>query len=182
MTNLLDMSRIEAGELRPSLGVFELSDIVDHALGRSPVRVDGAERSVTVDVPVDLPPVSVDELFIGQVLANTLDNAAVAGRTAPIAVSARPRRRWLRAGLTIEDGGDGVPHDAIPRLFEKFYRVPRKSAGSRRGTGIGLSVVQGLVDAMGGHVAARRSDLGGLAVDIDLPLAVVPPELSATVP
>lgn len=168
VTNLLDMSRIEAGELRPKLGVFELSDIVEQALGRSLVKVEGTERTVTVDVPVDLPPVTVDELFIGQVLANTLDNAAkYAGRSAPIAVSARRLDdRFVR--VTVEDGGDGVPPEAIPRLFEKFYRVPRKSEGSRRGTGIGLSVVQGLVHAMGGHVAARRSALGGLAVDIDL--------------
>ena len=70
--------------------------------------------------------------------------------------------------LTIEDGGPGVPPDAIPRLFEKFYRVPRQGEGSRRGTGIGLSVVRGLVEAMGGQVSARQSALGGLAIDIDL--------------
>jgi two-component system sensor histidine kinase BaeS len=56
-------------------------------------------------------------------------------------------------------------------LFEKFYRVPRKGEGSRRGTGIGLAVVLGLVEAMGGRVTARASDLGGLAVDVDLPVA-----------
>jgi two-component system sensor histidine kinase KdpD len=168
VTNLLDMSRIEAGELRPSLAVFELSDLVDHALGRSLVKVGDDERIVSVDMPAELPPVVVDELFVGQVLANTLDNAAkYAGATAPIAVSARREGDGF-VRVTIEDGGEGVPAEAIPRLFEKFYRVPRKSEGSRRGTGIGLSVVRGLVDAMGGHVTARRSDLGGLAVDIDL--------------
>ena len=73
--------------------------------------------------------------------------------------------------VTIEDGGPGVPAEALPRLFEKFYRVPRKGEGSRRGTGIGLSVVRGLVDAMGGRVTARPSSLGGLAIDIDLPAA-----------
>jgi K+-sensing histidine kinase KdpD len=64
-----------------------------------------------------------------------------------------------------------VPPESISRLFEKFYRVPRKGEGSRRGTGIGLAVVQGIVDAMDGSVVARRSDLGGLALDIDLPAA-----------
>ncbi len=168
VTNLLDMSRIEAGELRPSLGVFDLADLVEHAIGRSLVKVGDGARPVSIDVAVDLPPVTVDELFIGQVLANTLDNAAkYAGPVAPIAVSARALDdAFVR--VTIEDGGEGVPPEAIPRLFEKFYRVPRKSEGSRRGTGIGLSVVQGLVEAMGGRVAARKSDLGGLAVDIDL--------------
>ena len=81
----------------------------------------------------------------------------------------------------------GVPPEAMPRLFEKFYRVPRKGEGSRRGTGIGLAVVQGIIESTGGHVVARRSDLGGLALDIDLPIAapddeVVPAGAPAPIP
>jgi two-component system sensor histidine kinase KdpD len=169
VTNLLDMSRIEAGELKPSLGVFSLVDLIDHAVARSAI---GREpKRLTLAVPHDLPPVLVDELFIGQVVANTLDNAAkYAGPTAPIAVSA-VLSGDDRVRVTIEDGGPGVPPETLPRLFEKFYRVPRKGEGSRRGTGIGLSVVQGLVEAMGGHVTARQSALGGLAIDLDLPTA-----------
>ena len=173
VTNLLDMSRIEAGELKPSAGVFDLADLVEAAIARS---MAGREPGrMTVVLGDDLPPVVVDELFIGQVLANTLDNAAkYAGPTAPIAVAA-DRLDDRRVRITIEDGGPGVPPETLPRLFEKFYRVPRKGEGSRRGTGIGLSVVQGLVEAMGGAVAARASDLGGLAIDIDLPAATGEP-------
>jgi two-component system, OmpR family, sensor histidine kinase BaeS len=76
--------------------------------------------------------------------------------------------------VTVEDGGPGVPEDALGRLFEKFYRVPEARRESRAGTGIGLAVVRGLVEAMGGAVHARRSTLGGLAIDIDLPAARVP--------
>jgi two-component system sensor histidine kinase KdpD len=164
------MSRIEAGELKPSLGVFELQDLVGDAVSRA---VPAATVSrLTVDLPADLPPVLVDEVFSGQVLANTLDNAVkYAGATAPIAVSARRTDDGTSVRVTIEDGGPGVPPEAMSRLFEKFYRVPRKAEGSRRGTGIGLSVVQGLVVAMGGQVTVRKSDLGGLAVDLDLPAA-----------
>jgi two-component system sensor histidine kinase KdpD len=170
VTNLLDMSRIEAGELKPSLGVFELQDLVGDAVTRA-VPAATASR-LTVDLPADLPPVLVDEVFIGQVLANTLDNAVkYAGPTAPIAVSARRTDDGTSVRVTVEDGGPGVPSEAMSRLFEKFYRVPRKAEGSRRGTGIGLSVVQGLVVAMGGQVTVRTSDLGGLAVDLDLPAA-----------
>jgi two-component system sensor histidine kinase KdpD len=171
VTNLLDMSRIEAGELKPSLAVFDVSDLVDQAVRRT---APSPARAVTLDMADDLPPVLADEVFIGQVLANTLDNAAkYAGPTAPIAVSARQSADGM-VRITVEDGGPGVPAETIPRLFEKFYRVPRTGEGSRRGTGIGLSVVRGLVDAMGGHVAARPSSLGGLAIDVDLPAAAVP--------
>ena len=64
--------------------------------------------------------------------------------------------------LTVEDGGPGVPAEALPRLFEKFYRVPRKGEGSRRGTGIGLAVVRGTRrgDGRRGPRAARASSAG----------------------
>jgi signal transduction histidine kinase len=73
--------------------------------------------------------------------------------------------------LTVEDTGPGVPPDALARVFDKFYRVPGRDRGSRSGTGIGLAVVRGLVETMGGRVGARLSDLGGLALDLDLPAA-----------
>ena len=172
VTNLLDMSRVDAGELRPSLAVFSLADLVDEALRRSASSL--ADRAVEVRVPPDLPPVVVDEVFIGQVLANTLDNAAkYSPPDAPIRVSARATGE--RVIVVVEDGGPGVPPEGLPRLFEKFYRVPRKGEGSRRGTGIGLAVVRGLVEAMGGHVEARRSELGGLAIELDLPIAATRP-------
>jgi K+-sensing histidine kinase KdpD len=171
VTNLLDMSRVEAGELRPNLAVFALPDLVTEALNRTGLASSG--RIITVEVPPDLPPVLVDEVFIGQILANTLDNAAkYGGPDAPIRVAASlaPNER---VKVTIEDGGPGVPAEYLPRLFEKFYRVPRKGEGSRRGTGIGLAVVRGLIEAMGGQVVARPSSLGGLAVDFDIPIAPV---------
>lgn len=163
VTNLLDMSRIDAGELTPNLATFELRDLVDDV-----VRRTMAERAVSVEIPVDLPLVEVDEVFLVQILANILDNAAkYAGADAPISMTATVDDGRVR--LAIEDGGPGVPADALPRLFEKFYRVPRRGEGSRRGTGIGLSVVRGLAEAMGATVVARPSAFGGLAVDLWLP-------------
>ena len=169
VTNLLDMSRVEAGELRPNLAIFAVPDLVTEALNRTDVA--SRVQSVTVDVSQDLPPVLVDEVFMGQILSNTLDNAAkYSGPDAPIRISASVVPNG-RVKVTIEDGGPGVPDELLPRLFEKFYRVPRKGEGSRRGTGIGLAVVRGLIEAMGGQVVARRSSLGGLAVDFDVPIA-----------
>jgi two-component system sensor histidine kinase KdpD len=171
VTNLLDMSRIEAGELRPNLAVFELEDVVRDVLGRR--AAVSLERPVEIDIAPGVSPVVVDEVFLGQVLANVLDNAAKhAGTTVRIRLSARPATNG-RVLVTIEDDGPGVPPEALSRLFEKFYRVPRRGEGSRRGTGIGLAVVRGLVDAMDGRVTAHASHLGGLAVDIELPGATM---------
>jgi K+-sensing histidine kinase KdpD len=77
--------------------------------------------------------------------------------------------------MTIEDGGPGVPRSDLEHIFDKFGRSSRPGEGARRGMGVGLSIVQGMAVAMGGSATARRSDLGGLAVDIDLPAAPEPP-------
>ena len=197
VTNLLDLSRIEAGELRVDPEPFELAPLVDRAVDRLRPRL-GA-RVVSLEVPDDLPPVLVDEVFIDQILTNLLENAIkYTGPVARIRVHAvgspdgvvspsdpRPHTRAsretdhaevgpeARSGgtirLTIEDDGPGVPDDTIDRLFDRFFRVPRREEPSRPGSGIGLTVVRGLVEAMGGRVQAARSPLGGLGISLILP-------------
>ena len=107
-------------------------------------------------------------------LTNLLDNAAKYAPAARIRVGATTCADG-RVRIRIEDGGPGVPPESESRLFEKFYRVPRTGEGSRRGLGIGLGVVRGLAEAMGGEVVAGRSELGGLAVDVFLQAAPEPP-------
>ena len=73
--------------------------------------------------------------------------------------------------MVVEDAGPGVPGPAMAHLFERFYRGPRRQGSrSEGGSGIGLAVVKGLVEAMGGSVEARPSELGGLAVAVRLPV------------
>jgi two-component system sensor histidine kinase KdpD len=172
VTNLLDMSRIEAGDLRARLEPFPLEDLVDTTLERMAELLAG--HPVTVVMRADVPPVEVDAVFIDQVLTNLLENAA---RHTQPGTPVRVRAEELAAGrvrLTVEDGGPGVSPESIERLFKKFSRVPRTGEGSRRGSGLGLAVVRGLVEAMGGGVTARTSELGGLAVDVDLRAVPVP--------
>src|SRR4029077_388386 len=121
-------------------------------------------------------------VFLDEAVTNAIENAikyTPAGT--PIRIAAAPIPREPRFRLPIEHAGPGVPDEALPKIFDKFYRVPGSAGGSRSGTGIGLAVVRGLVEAPGGEVAARRSRLGGLAIDIDLPAAVTapPPTLEA---
>jgi hypothetical protein len=98
-----------------------------------------------------------------------VDNAAryAAGRA--IRVSARSMGDFV--GLVVEDGGPGVPASELTHIFERFYRLPGPR-GSRAagGSGIGLAVVRGFAQAMGGSALARRSTLGGLAVVVRLPV------------
>jgi two-component system sensor histidine kinase KdpD len=168
VSNLLDMSRIEGGALAPDLEVYEVGDLVDRLLERLATRLDG-RRVERADDP-DLPPVRADGVLFDQVLANLVENAIkYSPPDAVIRVAAARDGGMVR--LTIEDGGRGVPQAALPHLFDKFYRVRTPGEGSRPGSGIGLAVVRGLVLAMGGEVRARRSQLGGLAIDLLLPQA-----------
>ena len=180
VSNLLDMSRLEAGDLRARLEPFLLEDLVDTTLGRLADLLEG--RPVTVTMPADLPPVDVDPVFIDQVLTNLLENAARHSPPgAPIRVHAQEVAEST-VRLTVEDGGPGVPQDWLGHLFQKFSRVPRAREGSRRGSGIGLAVVRGLVEAMGGRVDARASELGGLAIIVDLRTAPGPVALDDATP
>ena len=176
VTNLLDLSRIEAGALRAERDVFELDDLVGRTLDRLRTRL--ADR--TLEVELDGPPVEVDPIFLDEAVTNALENAikyTPSGTRIRLSARSLPDEAFVR--LTIEDAGPGVATEHRPMLFDKFYRVPGGLRSSRSGVGIGLSVVRGLTEAMGGRVAARSSDLGGLAIDLDLPIAAVHTETTA---
>lgn len=179
VTNLLDLSRIEAGALKAERDVFELDDLVGRTLDRLRTRL--ADHPVEVDL--DGPPVEVDPIFLDEAVTNALENAikyTPAGTQIRVSVRRLSDEAFVR--LSIEDAGPGVAPEHRPMLFDKFYRVPGGPRSSRSGVGIGLSVVRGLTEAMGGRVAARSSDLGGLAIDLDLPVAAVHTETAAEVP
>jgi two-component system sensor histidine kinase KdpD len=175
VTNLLDLSRIEAGVLRAETDTFELDDVLERALERLLPRFEG--RPLSLDLIA--PPVQVDPVLLDEAFTNVVENVL---RHTPTDTRVHISAHGLddtTVRLTVEDGGAGVPDEALAQLFERFYRAPSRFAVSRDGTGIGLTVVRGLVDAMGGKVSARRSELGGLAIDIDLPRATVPADLTA---
>jgi two-component system, OmpR family, sensor histidine kinase KdpD len=170
---LLDLSRIASGGVHPDLEPHELWSIVQPAIDR--LRPSLGERTITVDVPDTLPPILADAVLLDVVVTNLLDNvSAHAALDAPVSVRASEDRDMVR--LVVEDGGPGVPAEALGTLFERFRRSPRRTEGSRRGLGIGLSVVGGLVEAMAGQVSAERSELGGLAVIVRLRPAPIDPD------
>jgi two-component system sensor histidine kinase KdpD len=111
-------------------------------------------------------------------VGNLVENVARhAPEPAPLQISAREDAGRIR--LAIDDGGAGVPEAERERLFDKFYRAPSATAGSRRGLGVGLAIVRGMAEAMGGTVTAEQSRLGGLRIEVDLPAAAAVPTETA---
>jgi two-component system sensor histidine kinase KdpD len=164
--NLLDLSRIEGGSLRPDKGWYDVAALVDEVLGR--LRPVTAAHSVLVRVPEGLPAVSLDYVEIDQVISNLVENAT---RYAPtgseIAVSAQRANGEVR--VAVEDRGPGVPASSVQHLFDPFYRV---ADGTPRpaGLGLGLAVAKGLVEAHGGRIWVENRPGGGARFTFSLPL------------
>ena len=146
-----------------------MSHVVERDLGSA------ATPRVEVTVPAGTL-VRGDPVLLEQALVNLLENAITHGGPGSRVrvMTAPPDDGFVR--LTVEDSGPGVANVALPRVFDRFYRGDAGRRGTS-GTGIGLAVVRGFVEAMGGQVAARRSELGGLAVDIQLPATSIPADL-----
>jgi len=174
VTGLLDLSRIASGAIHPDLEPHELWAVVEPVLDR--MRPTLGHRPVTLSIPEALPPVLADAVLLDIVVTNLLDNVAAHTRDdAAVTISAVSGEDGT-VSLLVEDEGRGVPAAVLPRLFERFRRATPRPEGSRRGLGIGLSVVRGLVEAMGGQVAAAAAASGGLAITVTLRQAPAEPD------
>lgn len=163
--NLLDMTRIEAGSLKVRRELCDVQDLIGAAVERLDRRLSG--RRVSINVPPDMPLVSLDFVLMEQVLVNLLENAAkYSPPCTPIDVQAYVEPMAVR--IEVADRGAGIPAGDLSRVFDKFYRV--QQPGGVSGTGLGLSICKGIVEAHGGSVWARNRDGGGAILAAALPL------------
>ncbi|WP_433565509.1 ATP-binding protein [Nocardia sp. CA-151230] len=164
--NLLDSSRLAVGVIKPQVRKVYLDEVVHHALMGMGTR--GMRRATMDRVKVDVDTVSVraDPGLLERVLANLIDNAArYTPRDSMVRVAAEQVGK--RVAVTVVDTGPGVPTGLEDQLFEPFQRLGDRDTST--GVGLGLSVVRGFVDAMGGTVHAEPTPGGGLTMVIDLP-------------
>ena len=183
VANLLDMTRLESGALPLKREPTDLSEAVGSALGRASKVL--AEHRVDLRIAPDLPLPALDAVLFEQVLFNLLDNAgkyAPAGTTVTLRAWHEPASTAAEsyakpAGhivLQVIDEGAGIPPEALERVFDKFYRV-RDADRQRAGTGLGLTVCRGFIEAMGGSItAANRQDRSGTIFTVTLPLDAQP--------
>jgi two-component system, OmpR family, sensor histidine kinase KdpD len=164
--NLLDISRIEGGALHPEKEWYPIDELFHDVLSRMQQLLQG--HPIMTDLPADLPPVELDYLMIDQVLTNLLENAA---RYTPVdsplelAVSTSAHEMLV----TLADRGPGIPPGDLERIFDKFYRVLGHTR-TTGGTGVGLAVCRGLIEAHGGRIWATNRSGGGALFRFTLPL------------
>jgi two-component system, OmpR family, sensor histidine kinase KdpD len=174
--NLLDLSRIEGGSLRPQKSWQDLATVIDDVVDR--LRPVTRQHRLRVDVPDGLPPLWFDPVEVGEVVYNLVENAA---KYSPpgTEIGLVAKREASVVSVSIEDRGPGIPISAVPRLFDAFYRVLDGNGRPRpEGLGLGLAIVKGLVEAHGGRVWAENRAGGGTRFTFTLPLNDVPAELA----
>jgi two-component system sensor histidine kinase KdpD len=166
--NLLDMSRLSTGSLQPFLRPTAIDEVAPVALrGLDAGGLDGG-ATVQLVVPDRLPLVRTDPGLLERVLANLFANAlAYSPPGRPPALHAR--QAGSSVILEITDHGPGVPDTHKARMFEPFERLQARNSGT--GVGLGLAVVKGFLDTMGGSVAAADTPGGGLTIRVTLPAA-----------
>jgi two-component system sensor histidine kinase KdpD len=173
--NLLDMTRLGSGSMRPSADWADLNDIVRAAVDRAEKLLK--RRQVRIDIDPQIPLLHVDSVLVQQVFFNLLDNAckySPAGSTVTI---------WARAKkdqvlIEVCDQGAGIPESDREKVFDMFYRVQAADKQSA-GTGLGLAICRGIIEAHGGTIKAEPGLHGaGTCIVITLP-KITPPVLEA---
>lgn len=156
--NLLDLSRLQTGAVRPALRAASLEEVV-------PIAVEPWLSDLVLDVPEDLPLVHTDPGLFERVVANVVSNAV---RHSPpdtkVLFTASAARDSVE--LRVADAGPGVPDDRKATMFEPFQRLDDTSTG---GLGLGLAVASGLATAVGARIAAEDTPGGGLTMVLTVP-------------
>jgi two-component system sensor histidine kinase KdpD len=164
ITNLLDVSRIEAGAMKITRQSSDVQDLVGAALEQLGSRAHS--HPIVIDILPELPFVYVDFALIVQVLVNILDNALKYSPVdSPVEIKGRQIDHEIR--IEVADRGPGIPPQDLLHVFDKFYRIQRPDRVA--GTGLGLSISKGIVEAHGGHIAAQNRPGGGTIISLVLP-------------
>ncbi|KAB2832023.1 MAG: HAMP domain-containing histidine kinase, partial [Candidatus Dadabacteria bacterium] len=167
LTDLLDLNKMESGKTNLDIGSYS-----PHTLAREgiePFHVEAKDKGITVinGVPEDLPDVQADLFRIRHVFANLISNSLRFTKPGRIII-VRAEREDGSIRFSVEDTGEGIPSEHIPRLFDQFYRVPGQDEKS--GVGLGLAIVKEIVEAHGGSVGVKSEKGRGTSFEFTLPL------------
>ncbi|MGQ0457214.1 MAG: DUF4118 domain-containing protein [Hyphomicrobium sp.] len=173
VSNLLDMTRLEAGALDIRRDWIDVTDVVRAAAKRGQKLMPS--RKIELRMKPDLPLVKGDATLLEHVIFNLIDNAHKYSPASSVTTIASARLESGAVAVRVTDQGYGIPNDALERVFDKFYRVGGDD-GRAPGTGLGLAIAASVVRAMGGEISARSpiSNGGGTEISIMLPEAVEP--------
>jgi two-component system, OmpR family, sensor histidine kinase KdpD len=165
--NLLEMARIEANELRISKRWEAVSEIITNVLERCAPALDN--HRVKLEMDEAMPLVKVDSLLIAEALHNVVENAA---KYSPAESLVTIKARIEKADLIISvaDQGQGIATGDLTRVFDKFYRSAKQQARRKDGTGMGLAIARGIIEAHGGKIWAESGKTKGAIFAFAIPV------------
>jgi two-component system sensor histidine kinase KdpD len=167
--NLLQMARIEAGELHPQKEWTAVAELIANVEDRCSNSLQNHIVSVAVDEK--LPLVKLDSLLVAQALSHLVENAAKYSRAgSKITICGIVKQHRLI--ISVEDEGVGIAHDDLAHIFDKFYRSSTKQVRERSGTGMGLSIARGIIEAHGGEISVESAIGGGATFQFSIPVEV----------
>ena len=163
--DLLDLSKIQAGQLPLRREPVDPAEILTHVAEVFAQRAQDAGLTLETVIGEALPTIPCDFYRLVQVLANLVDNAIQ--HTARGGITLRAAAASQGVTLSVEDTGEGIPAEALPRLFDRFYRSAR--TGPARGSGLGLAIAREIVLAHGGEISAESTMGRGTRFRITMP-------------
>ncbi len=159
--NILDMSRIDSGLLRMNLQVCDIADLVGIVYNDLKIK----NHELRIDMGENIPFIRADINLLKQAMINILHNAVSYSPEKSLILIEVRKISQDDIAIKIKDEGPGIPEQFMPRLFEKFYRVPGTRSG---GTGLGLTISRAIAELHGGTVNVRNRPEGGLELIITL--------------
>ncbi|MDD5288971.1 MAG: PAS domain S-box protein, partial [Dehalococcoidales bacterium] len=167
ISDILDMSRIEAGALKLKQQQCNISEVVDSVKGR--LEVLTAHHRLKIVIPEKLPPVFVDEMRIGQVISNLVENAV---KFSPVdsAITVAAHLEKKNIIVSVADQGEGMTKEVQGKIFNRFYQAEDVVTGRKGGTGLGLAICWGIVKGHGGEMRVESKVKEGSKFSFSLPV------------
>jgi signal transduction histidine kinase len=169
INDVLDMARIEAGQLEIELADLDLSDLMDEMTVSAQALIEQSEKSIkfSVQVPDDLPNVFADERRVRQILLNLIGNAIRFTDKGGIKLTFGVGTDALT--VCVEDSGVGIPSDRLVDIFDRFEQVSELDEERQGGTGLGLTIARDLTRLQGGRIWATSTPGKGSTFCFTLP-------------
>jgi two-component system, OmpR family, phosphate regulon sensor histidine kinase PhoR len=170
---LLELSRIESGQVPLRLEKTAVPDLILPPLDRLSPQAKRAEIDLVIDLPANLPPVLADSPRVQQVVTNLVHNAIKFTPNGRITLSAQPDHKKAPGQVTISitDTGVGIAREDLPRIFERFYKSDRARTRSQGGTGLGLAIARHIVERHNGRIWVESKEGKGSTFYFSLPIA-----------
>jgi signal transduction histidine kinase/ActR/RegA family two-component response regulator len=174
--NIMDLSRIEAGQLTLTAAPFDLGECVHAAMATASLAGQGKGLRVQCSIAPDLPMTRLgDALRVRQLLLNLLGNAVKFTSQGQVVVRVQAAKQAGWVHISVSDTGMGISPEALPTVFDAFRQADEGADRRHGGSGLGLAIVRQLLDAMGGSIQVKSAPGQGSCFDMELPLPAVAP-------